>query len=199
MLSTEVALAFMWQRRNLRRRPYAPIAPPQYFAVSSTGQHVAELCANPKFTIVPPRKRIDSDRAVAVDDHHGNRLVDLPRKSRFSFTGTLAEIAATPAKSSGFFQRQAVGRVVRHWTSRRRRTRRLFECVPPLPSSSRRLLMKTGVVDLQPLGGKRRATAAIVPGVVEPVRIPRPGIRVCRPVRRIRSWEYRRMPAASPP
>src|SRR5580658_203056 len=30
---------------------------------------------------------------------------------------------------------------------------------------------ETGIVDLQPLGGKRRAAAAIVPGVLEPVRI----------------------------
>ena len=30
---------------------------------------------------------------------------------------------------------------------------------------------ETGVVDLQPLGGKWRAAAAIVPGVVEPIRI----------------------------
>jgi hypothetical protein len=30
---------------------------------------------------------------------------------------------------------------------------------------------ETGVVDLQPLRGKWRAAAAIVPGVVEPIRI----------------------------
>ncbi len=70
----------------------------QYFAVSSLESTLPSF-APPKFTMPPRNGLIGS--AVPLTIITGIGLPAWPQ-SRFSFTGTLAEIAATPAKSSGY-------------------------------------------------------------------------------------------------
>src|SRR5262249_61260415 len=103
-----------------------------------------------------------------VDDHHRDRLADLAAIEIF-LRGHARRDRGDAGKILRIFQRQAVGELCAIGPAGGEdalpvdRVRRYLEVEKAFDEAS--------VVDLEPLGGKWGATAAIVPGGGEPIRI----------------------------
>jgi hypothetical protein len=154
----------MRQRRGLRRGRYAQQLCPIFRGVFA-GEHVAELCT-PQIHHAAA-KRIDRVGG-AIDDHYGNRLVGLAAIEILLY-GHACRDRGDAGEILRVFQRQAVGELCAIGPAGGEdalpvdRVRRYLEV--------EKAFDETGVVDLQLLGGKWRAAAAIVPGVADPIRI----------------------------